>query len=1148
MGITGGADSAGFADSAEFALDRVVVVQGTGEDAGQGSGVLLDAYVVLTAAHVVAGEDIAEVIHPAYGRPVPCKVAWTSAELDVALLAADLVVIGGERAAPLGAIRYGRIATASPVPHCQIVGFPDIQRYGPRDPHSSHGTPGDELEYDQYEVSVLPMAGRVRDLLVCQLGQSAADEHGPAGSPLAGLSGAPVFAGAVLLGVVTQVPRYRHHLRIEAVPVETAMRAAQREFGWSAGTFEDVTEVHPQDERFEARYADDLKAQYRRTEIFGIEELGRGESRWDLDTAYHSLEAVGTAPERATGTTPPGATTPPGTAPHGATPPWTARGAAPGTVPGSVPGTTVPETAPEPAPGAAPGMAPGRTPGTTPATPPGMAPGTTPGMALGTGPETAPDPSRRRIETLLTDRPRALLRGEAGAGKTTLVWWLAAHAATGTLDRRLRELNHLVPFVVPLRKVHARGSGFPSLEELPSTGRVLSEEPPPGWVRRVLAAGRGLLLVDGLDEVPEREREEARRWLSVLLDRYPRTRCLATVRPNAVPRHWLAADGFTELNLLPMNDDDIDAFVRAWHTAARLECGRHGTPGTADEERARLSTLEESLLHQLQENDALHTLARTPLLCAVICALHRRRGGLLPTTRWSLYRAALAMLLGGRDAGRGVVQVDLTLDPDEQHALLQRIAIWLVRTGRQQMTRAEAGHQLGLALRDMPRIRSQNVTADRVLQFLLDRSGLLQERGDDDIQFIHRTFQDFLAAKEFQESGYVLELLAHARDEEWRDVVVMGAGHATRQDAQRLIEQLIEQGDAAGQRPERFHLHLLAARCAVGLLSLDEGLRGRIRGRVGALLPPESSAEIRAVSELGDWVVDLLPGPERLADEAAQNVVQALTGIRSTSARGALRAYVSHPNSMVRMQIVWGWMRQPLREYAREVLTGMHAPALTVRTPEQLATVACLASVELLWLPGDFTSGELAARLPASGTRHLHLRGNTRVEDLDFLRGRTDLETLMVENCPALRDFSALAGLGLEVLELGGETVPECWDAVSASASLTGLYLVGGHLRDLLPDRAVPNIGWLGLTDIKSDIDLETIIQVFTGVRSIDVRWTTDQDARPLVIDLTPLHSRPTVTIEFWADDLERIGFLGEKDMGDRLLIRRSPSTAPERA
>lgn len=159
------------------------------------------------------------------------------------------------------------------------------------------------------------------------------------------------------------------------------------------------------------------------------------------------------------------------------------------------------------------------------------------------------------------------------------------------------------------------------MSELLAAGRVSTDGQPDGWARRVLEARRGLLLVDGLDEVPAEEREEARRWLCALLDRYPGTRCLATVRPNAVEERWLRGDGFAELTLLPMRDDDIRAFVHAWHNAARLECR---------EEHELLTTLEQDLAHHLERNPALRDLARTPLLCAVICALHRRRRGCCP--------------------------------------------------------------------------------------------------------------------------------------------------------------------------------------------------------------------------------------------------------------------------------------------------------------------------------------------------------------------------------------------------------------------------------------------------------------------------------------------------------------------------------------
>ena len=133
----------------------------------------------------------------------------------------------------------------------------------------------------------------------------------------------------------------------------------------------------------------------------------------------------------------------------------------------------------------------------------------------GTGTRAAPDPPLpQRIDTLLTDRPRVLLRGEAGAGKTTLLWWLAAHASARTLDDDLAPLNGLVPFVVPLRTLRARGVGFPGPAELSRAAGLPVDTAPEGWAGRVLGSGRALLLVDGLDEVPPEDREQAHDWLS----------------------------------------------------------------------------------------------------------------------------------------------------------------------------------------------------------------------------------------------------------------------------------------------------------------------------------------------------------------------------------------------------------------------------------------------------------------------------------------------------------------------------------------------------------------------------------------------------------------------------------------------------------
>ncbi|MFF5101194.1 NACHT domain-containing protein [Streptomyces sp. NPDC000134] len=991
------------------ALDRVVAVLAD----GQGSGVLLDPRHVLTAWHVV-GSGAVEAIHPSARSTTACTVIWESKAHDVAVLRADSPLVSAERAAPMGRLRVGRVATPEPLPHCQIVGFPEIQRYGEE---------GEDLEYDQYRVSVLPMAGRMRRTLVCELDRPPADEAGRRDSPLQGLSGAPVFAGAVLLGIVTEVPRDRLHLRVEATPFE-AMAKASAEEGKVRFDIdvEDVTDVHPRDERFEARYAEDLSSQYRKTEIFGIDELGRGEARWDLDTAYLSLEA---------------------------------------------------EPAHE--------------------------------DDVHRSERLKPAASSHRIDTLLADRPRALLRGEAGAGKTTLVWWLAAHAANATLNENLAELNGLVPFVIPLREVHARGGKFPAVPELLSAGRVLTDSAPSGWVRRVLEAGRGLLLVDGLDEVPEDRREEARRWLAVLLDRYPRTRCLATVRPNAVDKDWLAPDGFTELTLRPMSDEDIRSFVQAWHAAARIECDLLFTGRRQADERDQLTSLEESLLHQLDENTALRELARTPLLCAVICALHRRRGGLLPTTRWSLYRAALAMLLGGRDAARGVRNPDdLALDSDEQHALLQRLAIWLVRTGQQQMTHAIAVQQLELAMRDMPQISSQAAPA-RVLRFLLERSGLLRERTDDAIQFIHRTFQEFLAAKEFHESGYILELLDRADKEEWQDVIVLAVGHATRRDANELIGKLVDFGEAAEHREKRWHLLILAARCATSLLSLDAALSDRVRESVRGLMPPQSYEEAMEMAGLGDWAVDVLPSAEEVVD--AEATVFALTHIRSPRARRAIRAFVSNSEGHIVRLIVRGWALHPIGAYAHEVLAGMHVPYLSLEEPDMLPHLPLFGSLRHVSVDTSFSAEELDTYLPTAGLKRLDCRNCASLNSLAFLRSRTELEHLELGVISCGLDLSVLSDLPLAsiALHMGGVPVGNL-SVLPQFEALHTLRLNG-----------VPDGGWGGLAAhpgvqnlsvYSTDTSWLSTLPYWMGLESLVV----DSGTRDVPEILTAVGARPRIS------------------------------------
>lgn len=889
--------------------DRTVVVT----SGRQGSGVLLTDRLVLTCAHVLGGETRALVAHPERSKAVPGSVLWVDATLDSALL------LTGAPLVPVPPVRLGVLASTQAVPHCEITGFPEIQRYGTER----------HLEADQYTATVLPLAGLLRNLLVCELAgpPPAADEDGEA--LLSGLSGGPVFAGAVLLGLARRIPPHRGGRRVECVSLRAVLdspgfRQAYEQIAGSLPRAEQVHGNHPADPGYEEEYAHALGTAYRKTKIFGLDELGRRDSEWDLDTAYLSLEAE-------TGGR------------------WISR-------------------------------------------------------KVGLSPEWRTTP--QRIDELLTDRPRVLLRGDAGAGKTTLLWWLAAHASAGTLPARLAALNGLIPFVVPLRTLRARGEDLPAPSGLPGAARLPVDAAPDGWAARVLESGRGLLLVDGLDEVPSEEREEAYTWLSRLLARYPETRCVATVRPLAVEPDWLLSEGFHELRLLPLRGGDIQAFVKAWHEAARLDDDDHG----------RLHELERDLARQFRHNSTLSDLARTPLLCAVICALHRQQEGFLPNTRWKLYRSALDMLLGNRDKRRGIVGPEgISMEVEEQMVLLQRLAVWLVREGQTEFTREQALRQLDRTLAGMEKVRAQGTT-DAILTHLLNRSGLLQERDDDSYQFTHRTFQDYLAAAEFVESDQINELVRAAGNEAWDDVIVLAAGHCGRREMTLLINGLLNRAEPYDESASNAEImakrRVLAALCAQQAAWLHEENRSRVRTALAELFPPRSSGMAELLGSLGAEALTYLPAPADLGAAEGHFVVQLLGRIGGREAFSYARDWVTASPEAARL-LTNVWNSFPTEEFAKDVLGRgrLHDARIYVHDRAELLALPHLGPLgptASVILTGSYEDGDLRRGLRDVDPGLLAHQKNPWITDLSVLGDAEHLSMFSVTECPRVTDLAPL--------------------------------------------------------------------------------------------------------------------------------------------
>jgi NACHT domain len=990
--------------------ERIAAVFANGR---QGSGYVLSAGTVLTAAHVVGGtQEAAEggsVSVALPGRPgrVGARVVWwqLDAGCDAALLLAEDSLLPGDP----GPVVWGEVGRLDPLPGCQAIGFPYVQR-----------RTGDVLESEQLVGTVKPGSSLIGGGLVLDSDHAAPAARPDGGSPWAGLSGAALFHGDLLLGVVSADPHGWRHGRVEATPVgaffqRPSFRAAlARTTGVTLAAPVTVGGGEPDpDAGFEAEYAHDLRRKYGTLTIFGLDLRDRSTARWPLDATYLSLEASS----------------------HTAGRPGDAR--------------------PEP-----------YLRGTLPA------------------------------DQALAGRERVLLRGVAGSGKTTLVQWLAVSAAQPEPPEGLAHLRGRIPFVLPLRKLIRHGP-LPTSPEgfLTAADSVLAAEQPQGWARRVLKQGRGLVMVDGLDEISEAERYRVREWLGEMLSFHPGNLWLVTSRPSAVDDAWLADEGFTELTLSPMSRDGIASFVARWHGAARA---------TIDdaEERERLDGYEDSLLTAIRTKQDLGRLATNPLMCGMICALHRDRRGYLPHGRKELYDAALAMLTADRDQRRDIGApdgIELTAEPQIQ--LLQRLAYWLILNGRSELDRDHAEHIVAGALPSVPAAASQG-DAPAVLEHLLLRSGVIREPTSGTVDFIHRTFQDYLGARRAVEEWDIGVIIDKAADTQWEDVVRMTVAHARPRERAEILRGLIDRPHADGA--ERARVSLLALACLEHATELDPAVRRDVERLASSFVPPHRANEAATLAAVGPLVLELLPGPEGCPDEeTAVATVTTACSIGTDAAIPLLRRFREHPSRRVRVELMQNWNRFEERRYFDEVVSHLPEDQLfyVARSVSQLRLLHQAGGRPWMVLQGDIGAESIGEYLGERLT-DLVLIANTELTALDVLARFPLLRSLEIEGCSSLHDQSALSGLPLTRLYFAPVSGGMFLSLARLPAGLTDLHLRNSADLDTQPDGRAP-----GVTNLRIDgilfggLDLAWLVDAFPAVETLHLEYV----AHTLEVDISPL-------------------------------------------
>ncbi|NER93887.1 MAG: NACHT domain-containing protein [Symploca sp. SIO1B1] len=648
----------------------------------------------------------------------------------------------------------------------------------------------------------------------------------------------------------------------------------------------------------------------------------------------------------------------------------------------------------------------------------------------------------RPIDEVICNYRRLVIRGAAGAGKSTLLQWLAVQAASYNFPSALQPWNYKIPFFIRLRSLV--GKEFPTPEQFPALiARNIADTMPSGWVHRYLKRGQALVLLDGVDELPRQEREDFFEALKDLVRDFSQVTYIITSRPSGLKNlqgeewqeweDWVQAEGFVNLTLEPMSGTNVEQFIQRWHSALASE-------ETANSPSETPEQIAENLKRQLRQRQELRQLASTPLLCAMICALHRDRQETLPTARLQLYQECIDMLLNRRDEGRKIKLDDTYprgLNEAQKTELLQSLALKLMRLNRSDLETERVDSHFDLELKNIS--LPATVTGKQIRDLFVDRAGLLREPVVGQIDFAHRTFQEYLAAKAALDEDSLEELLQKVTDDQWRESIIVAAGLARPKERVRLLNHLIKR--RYGKAKTKKYLHLLAVACLETATKVDQKTRDRVLTRAEKLLPPEDD-EVAMVARAGNEIVPLLKCKSHYSFLEACRCIETLVQIGTNAAMETLVDYakatfwLENGQYFISRTIGLGWDVFEQSAYLSQVLSNLETLILERTQVTDISPLSGLTQLKAL----DLSQTQVTDISPLKDLTQLKLLdlSQTQVTDISPLKDLTQLKLLNLSQTQ-VTDISPLKDLTqLKLLNLSQTQVTD----VSPLKSLTQLKLL----------------------------------------------------------------------------------------------------------
>jgi predicted NACHT family NTPase len=394
--------------------------------------------------------------------------------------------------------------------------------------------------------------------------------------------------------------------------------------------------------------------------------------------------------------------------------------------------------------------------------------------------------------------PKLMVLGKPGSGKTTFLKHIAIEC-----DRSEFEANK-IPIFIPL-KTFAEIANLDLLEyisdEFASCGVEARSQ-----TEFALTQGRGLILLDGLDEVPESDSDAVVRHIRQFVQKYYNNQFIITCRIAAAKYRFHDA-AFTCVEVADFNNKQIAAFARNWFVAfsQNMEAGK---------------ALESQFVEQLKmkKNQLIRELAVTPILLNLTCLVFHAKAD-FPSNRAKLYEEGVEIMLRKWDETRGIKRDEVyrLLNLCHKKHLLAFVAAITFERGDYFFEKNQLQQLIADYLANLPDGTTDPVELEMdsevVLKAIEAQHGLLVERARGIYSFSHLTFQEYFTARKLvnnSEPQALKKLVSHITQKRWLEVFLLAVGML--QKADELLLLMKQQVDGLVAEDEQLQQFLVWVR------------------------------------------------------------------------------------------------------------------------------------------------------------------------------------------------------------------------------------------------------------------------------------------------------------------------------------------------